>query len=342
MALFTDSSSAVRRRSEVVFWCFAGFMLLIFLGHNALWGLEGRCAEVVREMLLSMDFFHPEINGVAETVRPPLSYWATLPAAILFGADEFTLRLPAVLAALVLLWATRMIARKLFDEQTSLVSMWILFSTYGFIFWGRVAAPDMANAAAAACAVMIFLYWEEKPTLANYIAFYLLLALGTLFKGIPMVGVVLLLILPVAVVRGNLKRYIDFRHAFALALGVAIGLMPYLYSYVADGGSVGRAAANSGVDMFWKTQVLRILDARYSGEPVYSYLFNLPRIILPWSLRICQVQEGADKGVFRPASRNGSGIRSVLYFRKPPLVLSSSAGSVLLHCHRRRAVRLDR
>ena len=95
MALFTDSSSAVRRRSEVVFWCFAGFMLLIFLGHNALWGLEGRCAEVVREMLLSMDFFHPEINGVAETVRPPLSYWATLPAAILFGADEFTLRLPA-------------------------------------------------------------------------------------------------------------------------------------------------------------------------------------------------------------------------------------------------------
>ena len=283
MALFTDSSSAVRRRSEVVFWCFAGFMLLIFLGHNALWGLEGRCAEVVREMLLSMDFFHPEINGVAETVRPPLSYWATLPAAILFGADEFTLRLPAVLAALVLLWATRMIARKLFDEQTSLVSMWILFSTYGFIFWGRVAAPDMANAAAAACAVMIFLYWEEKPTLANYIAFYLLLALGTLFKGIPMVGVVLLLILPVAVVRGNLKRYIDFRHAFALALGVAIGLMPYLYSYVADGGSVGRAAANSGVDMFWKTQVLRILDARYSGESVYSYLFNLPRIILPWS-----------------------------------------------------------
>ena len=283
MALFNDSISPVRRRSEVVFWSFAIFMLLVFLGRNALWGLEGRCAEAVREMLLTMDFFHPEINGVLQTGRPPLSYWATLPAAILFGTDEFTLRLPSVLAAIVLLMTTRMIARKLFDEQTALVSMWVLFSTYGFLFWGRVAAPDMANAAAVSCAVMIFLYWEENPSLMNYLFFYLLLALGTLFKGVPMVGVVLLLIVPVAMARGNLKQYLNFRNFFAAAVGVAVGFLPYLFTQVADGSGVVREAANSSLEVFWHDQVLRILDARYSGEPVYSYIYHLPRILLPWS-----------------------------------------------------------
>lgn len=283
MALFNDSTSPVRRHSEVVFWCFALFMLLICLGHNALWGLEGRCAEVVREMLLSMDFFHPEINGVLQTGRPPLSYWATLPAAVLFGTDEFTLRLPAVAAAVVLLVTTRMTAKKLFEEQTALVAMWVLFSTYGFLFWGRVAAPDMANAAAVSCAVTVFLYWDEKPSFSDYLFFYLMLALGTLFKGVPMVAVVLLLILPVAVVRGNLKHCISIRSVLALLVGVAVGLLPYLCTQVADGSAVTRAAANGGFEAFWSSQVLRILDARYSGEPVYSYIYHLPRIIFPWS-----------------------------------------------------------
>ena len=106
MALFSDSSSSRSRSSEVIFWSVAVLLMLVFLEHNALWGLEGRCAEVVREMLLTMDFFHPEINGVPEFGRPSLSYWANLPAAILFGIDEFTLRLPAVAAAVVLLKKT--------------------------------------------------------------------------------------------------------------------------------------------------------------------------------------------------------------------------------------------
>ena len=273
------SPTSVRSRNEVVFWCFAIFMLLLFLGRNALWGLEGRSAEVVREMLFTGNFFNPQINGISQNARLPLSYWIHIPGSSLFGANEFILRLPAVIAGVVLLFATRMIARKLFDAETALIAMWVLLSTYGFIFWARVVAPDMANAAAAACAVCCYLYWKDIPDFKDYLFFYLLLGIGSLFKGVPVVAVTFLFILPHVWSRGNFKRYCSWQHAVALLLGVAAGLLPFwFFGSVSSGSSAG-----NGMDILWYNQILRILDARYSGEPVYCYLYELPRILLPWS-----------------------------------------------------------
>lgn len=278
------SQIPVRSRNEVVFWCFAVFMLLLFLGRNALWGLEGRCAEVVREMLVTGDIFNPQINAVAEKTRLPLSYWVLLPGTILFGTDEFILRLPAVISALILLAATRMITRKLFDAETALISMWVLLSTYGFVFWSRVAAPDIANAAAVACAVACFLHWNDIPHFKDYLLFYLLLGAGSLFKGVPMVAIVFLLVLPFVFKKGNLKKYCSWQHFFALLLGICAGMIPYWLFGAFDAGlNGGGSAAGSGIEILWKTQILRILDARFSGEKAYSYLYHLPRILIPWS-----------------------------------------------------------
>ena len=130
---------------------------------------------------------------------------------------------------------------------------------------------------------MIFLHWKDDPSLMNYLSFYLMLALGTFFKGVPMVGVVLLLILPVAAVRGKLKQYFCFSNLFALLTGAAIVLLPYIFTQNAVSSAVN-PSANSGIEMFWNNQVIRILDARYSGEPVYSYLYHLPRLLFPWSV----------------------------------------------------------
>ncbi|MBQ7395010.1 MAG: glycosyltransferase family 39 protein [Lentisphaeria bacterium] len=274
----------VRRRNEVVFWCFAVFMLLLFLGRNALWGMEGRCAEIVREMLVTGDIFKSQINSVAENSRLPLSYWFFLPTILLFGADEFMLRLPVVLAALVLLWATRKIAARLFDEGTALLSGWVLLSTYGFVFWARVAAPDMANAAASACAVACFLDLREDSGFREYFCFYFLLAAGAIFKGVPIVLMVCVLVLPqLFCYPGRYKKYINLRHAAALLAGAAAGLIPYWLCGAVEAGVFGKQAAGSGMEILWHNQILRILDATYSGEPVYSYLYHLPRILLPWS-----------------------------------------------------------
>ena len=278
MLFSSDSPAPLSRRSEVVFWCFAVFMLLLHLGHNALWGLEGRSSEVIREMLLTGDYFNPQINGVLDAARLPLSYWVMLPAAMLLGLDEFTMRLPAVIAALITLWATRQIACKLFDEYTALLAMWLLLSTYGFVFWARMAAPDMANAAAVSCAVVSFLYWKDVPDFKDYFSFYLLLAVGSLFKGIPMVAVVLVLVFPLFISRKQWKNHLNFRHLLAIFCAVCLGLFPYWFF-----GTSGHHSACGGMHLLWDNQIVRILGAKSSGEPFYSYIYELPRILLPWS-----------------------------------------------------------
>ena len=278
MFFLSDNNTPLRRRSEVVFWCFAIFMMLLYLGCNALWGLEGRCSEIVREMLLTGDLFTPQINGVADTTRLPLSYWVMLPATILFGLDEFAMRLPAVIAALITLWATRQTACKLFDEYTALLSMWILLSTYSFVVWARLAAPDMANTAAVSCAVVSFLYWHDTPDFKDYFSFYLLLATGSMFKGIPMVAVVILLILPLFLSRNQWKIHLNWRHLLALVCGACAGVIPYSLFCVIDSSDAG-----SSMQVLWHNHILRFIDIRNSGEPIYSYLYNLPRVLLPWS-----------------------------------------------------------
>lgn len=266
----------VRPRHEFLFWSTAVFMLLLFLGRNALWGLEGRNAEIVREMLLTGNIFTPQLNGVVQSSRMPLGFWVVLPGTLLFGTDEFMLRLPTVLSALVLLWATGKITEKLFDIQTSLIARWVLLGTYGFVFWARVVAPDMANAAATACAAACFFYWKDEPDFRDYFCFYFLLGTGSLFKGVPMVAVAFLLLLPCALVRRKFSKYCNWRHFAAVALAVAAAI-PYLVCY--SGG-----VADNAIDLLWQKQIFRLLDAKNSSEPFYCYIYHLPRILLPWSV----------------------------------------------------------
>jgi 4-amino-4-deoxy-L-arabinose transferase-like glycosyltransferase len=47
----------------IIFFAVSMFMFTWALGNRELWATEARWAEVVREMFLTGDFFHPTING---------------------------------------------------------------------------------------------------------------------------------------------------------------------------------------------------------------------------------------------------------------------------------------
>jgi len=86
----------------VVFWCSAIFLLFWSLGVKGLWGPEDRWAEVVREMRLTGDYFHPTINGVPYFDKPLLGYWLiALSAAVAGRLDEWVVRLPSAIAGLL-------------------------------------------------------------------------------------------------------------------------------------------------------------------------------------------------------------------------------------------------
>jgi len=57
----------------IIFFAVSMFMFIWVLGNRELWTAEARWAEVVREMFLTGDFFHPTINGEPYFDKP-LSY----------------------------------------------------------------------------------------------------------------------------------------------------------------------------------------------------------------------------------------------------------------------------
>jgi 4-amino-4-deoxy-L-arabinose transferase-like glycosyltransferase len=272
--------------AEPVFWLFAAAALFMFLGRNALWGSEDRWAEITREMMMTGDLLHPAINWRVYFDKPQLSYWFILPWARLFGLTEFAVRVPSALAALAGLFGTMKLADRLFGRDCSFLSGWMLLSCHGYFFWGRTAAADMANTAAVVLAVAWFLYLEERPAFWKYLVFYLIVFCGALTKGLPAVAV------PAAMLCWHLLnhkrwlKHLNFANFFALVLGVAVYLAPFLAaSYIPPAGGLLQPAGEvlTGLELVWRENFVRAFNAFDHRDPFYSYLYNLPRILLPWA-----------------------------------------------------------
>ncbi len=81
---------AIDRWGDIVLLTAAFFLLFWGLGGRALWGSEGRWAEISREMLLTKDFFHPTIGGEPYLDKPFLTYWLIIAVSAIFGKlNEF-------------------------------------------------------------------------------------------------------------------------------------------------------------------------------------------------------------------------------------------------------------
>ena len=308
----------VGRRHEVFFWCFAVVLLFLYLGHNALWGSENRWAEITREMLLSGDYLHPALNWRIYFDKPPLSYWLIVPFMVVFGTAEVAARIPSALAALVALYGTIELGKSLYDRRTGLLAGWLTLGCYGFLFWARTAAADMANVAAIVLAVSFFYKMEKKKAgFFAYLGFYLIIFLGALTKGLPAVVMPIVFLAPHLCRNGNWKNHLKLSHLAAIILGVGIYLLPFWaaavtplaepFQYPVDG-----IRSLSGLELVWRENIVRAFQAFDHKAPAYSYLYNLPRILLPWILLILPAVIGYCRKEKPLPSRSGELISGML------------------------------
>ncbi|MBV9673554.1 MAG: glycosyltransferase family 39 protein [Verrucomicrobia bacterium] len=166
---------------------FVASLLFFSLGN---WSLplidrdEPRFAEASREMLQSGDFLIPRLNGEFRFDKPPLIYWCQALSFQLFGANDFSARLPSSFFAALTGMATIVWATRLFGDRTGWLAGIVFATSLQVVIHGRAAVADMPMV--FFFAVSTWAAWERKCCPGEkrwWWAFYLSVALGFLAKG---------------------------------------------------------------------------------------------------------------------------------------------------------------
>lgn len=255
-------------------------LLFAGLGTRSLWHLEGRWAEVTREMFLTGDFFHPTIGGEPYFDKPLLTYWPVAVVAAITGRlNEWTARFPSAVSGLVVLWATMWLGRRLWSRRVGALAGIILLTSYGFLFWSRMASADLENLAAIMLAVAWYWRCADRPNFTAFLGFYLIAFLGALAKGLPAIVIPVLAILPDLIMRPRWRKVLTVGHAVAFLIGLSVYLAPFLYAAHTRPDNYEA----SGLALVLRENILRFIQPFDHQGPVYLYFYYLPLLLLPWA-----------------------------------------------------------
>jgi len=171
----------------------AVFFLLYQLGGAALFEPdEGRNAEKARQILVLNDWITPHENFHAVLDKPIFFYWLIAITYKIFGASEWSARLPSALAALACAALVYGFARSRWGRWEALWAGLILLTSLEFFLLSRIVIFDMTLTLCQILALAGFYEAAQSRSAARRgllcALMYLALGVGTLIKGL--IGVV--------------------------------------------------------------------------------------------------------------------------------------------------------
>jgi len=154
---------------------------------------EGAYSEVTREMLVRQDFTAALLNDMPFFHKPPLFYWAQAASIKVLGLNEFGLRLPSAIAALLWVVSIFFFTRRSFDTGTAWHAALFMSASLLITLIGRAATPEtMLNLFLTLTLLNIYRFYHTGNKRHIYWS-CMFAALGVLTKGS------IALLLPVAV-----------------------------------------------------------------------------------------------------------------------------------------------
>jgi len=171
-------------------------------------------AEIAREILQRHDYVTMYVNGVRYLDKAPLPYWITAGSYAIFGASEFSARLPLTLFALGSLLAVFFLGRDIAGEEAGFFSALVLGTAIGPYIYTRFEIPDIM--VGFWLIITVHLFWrtldQAKPTRLLCWGIGIVTACNVLTKGL--IGVVF----PIAIIGGYLLMTGNLRHLLRLRL----------------------------------------------------------------------------------------------------------------------------
>ncbi len=246
---------------------------------------EGRRAVQALEILAGGSWWHLEVLGEPYINKPPLLPWLMVLASYLTGdLDEWAVRLPTVLAALLGAVSAAGMARLLVLERGRLAALagGVAFFSCAFVSTkARLGETDMLVTAFCGVAVLIWVWasLRGKQSWVTWFGVWFFLAAAAFAKGpIPIVFPALALI-AVPLLRGH------WREALIAGLVVAGSMLPLAYwAYInwvsVDDGKWAielRVAGSGFPDDYWQ-RLLRLNEV--PTAIIYTFPWIVPALLL--------------------------------------------------------------
>jgi len=187
----------------------AGLAFFLNLGQAPLFDRdEGAFSEATREMVESGNYISTTLNGEPRYDKPILTYYLQAAGVTLLGWTERGLRFHSALAATLWVFLVWGFARREWDDTTGWVAGMLTATSLWVMVIGRAATADaLLNLFLALSLFDLFRFWKENRKAPLYRVF-LWAGLGFLTKGPVAVAIPLAAAFLLALVRGQLPRYL--------------------------------------------------------------------------------------------------------------------------------------
>ncbi len=260
---------------------------------------ETRYAEVPREMIASGDWVVPHLNGLRYFEKPVLGYWVHAGSLLLFGEDNYAVRLPSALsvglsALLVFLLMQKTLSRPRQEEErfAPVAAALVFLSCFEVFGLGNVAILDNLFSFLLTACIAAF-YRATETDRGSYrekvwlVIAGLLCGLAFLTKGFLALAVPILALVPYLLWQ---RRFIDILRMSWLPILVAVLVaLPWALS-------IHQREPDFWNYFFWNEHIRRFAgsDAQHKAS-IWYFLLAAPALVFPWTFLIPAAGAGIKK-----------------------------------------------
>ncbi|MEZ5172541.1 MAG: glycosyltransferase family 39 protein [Bacteroidia bacterium] len=140
-------------------------------------------ASMGREMLENGDFLHVYDRGNEYLDKPPLIFWLTAVSYQLFGINNFAFKFPAILFALLGVFAVYRFGRLWYDRETGALAAIILGITQGYFHFTNDVRTDVFLTNSVIACVWLLSEQIKSPRSFWWIPAFFFAGIGMLAKG---------------------------------------------------------------------------------------------------------------------------------------------------------------
>lgn len=290
-----------RTPSTGVLWAlllaiFAAVQLASLFSPPLLDDVDASHAEAAQHMAETGDWVTLHINGIRYLEKPPLPYWIDAVSYRLLGQNVFATHLQnalAILGCAILGWLW---AERAWGRRAAFYSALGILTAVGPFLFTRFSIPEALLSFLLLLALYFFLTGMESQRPTRFYGMWAALALATLTKGLIAPVFFAGAVIPLLLLSGQWRRWMQFKPFSGLLLYLAIAAPWHILCGLANpdqGHPIGNHPTPGNVHGFWyfyfvNEHFLRFLGERfphdYNRLPFSAYWLLHFVWLFPWSL----------------------------------------------------------